>query len=142
MELKFVAGVTPIVRDLDASLTFYRDTLGVPVANSEDHPEYFATDDMPGLKHIGLWRLERRGGGVLRHEAVAERRSRSRKRPSSSMSTTSRPAAQEMVAAGYTLVHDAAHRTVGSASGAGDEPRRSPHRPHVHPLDARLTMRR
>ena len=58
MELKFVAGVTPIVRDLDASLAFYRDTLGVPVANSEDHPEYFATDDMPGLKHIGLWRLE------------------------------------------------------------------------------------
>ena len=105
MELKFVAGVTPIVRDLDASLAFYRDTLGVPVGNSEDHPEYFATDDMPGLKHIGLWRLEDAAvacfgspewpAGMPVPQATIEF-------DVDDVAT----AAQEMVAAGYTLVHE------------------------------------
>ncbi len=141
MEIKFVAGVTPIVRDLDASLAFYRDALGVPVANSDDHPEYFATNDMPGLKHMGLWRLE--------DAAVACFGSPEWPAGMPVPQATIEFDVDDVAAAargdGGRGLHARArtpHRALGSRARAGDEPRRPPHRPHVHPLDARLTMRR
>ena len=141
MELKFVAGVTPIVRDLDASLAFYRDALGVPVANSEDHPEYFATDDMPGLKHIGLWRLEDAAEACFGTNEWPSDVAR----PASDHRVRRRRRRGGRARDGGRGLHARArrpHRTLGSGARAGDEPRRPPHRPHLHPLDARLTMRR
>jgi catechol 2,3-dioxygenase-like lactoylglutathione lyase family enzyme len=56
MKVLFVSGVTPIVRDRDASLRFYQDTLGLPLKR-DDENDYVATDDLDGLKHLGLWPL-------------------------------------------------------------------------------------
>lgn len=54
MKVLFVAGLGPIVRDLQASARFYRDALGLPLPEGD----YVATDGLPGVKHFGLWALE------------------------------------------------------------------------------------
>ena len=51
MKVLFVAGFGPIVRDLEASARFYRDALGLPLTEGD----YVATDDLSGVKHLGLW---------------------------------------------------------------------------------------
>jgi catechol 2,3-dioxygenase-like lactoylglutathione lyase family enzyme len=56
MKVLFAAGIAPIVRDRDASMRFYGDTLGLPLKRDEEH-DYIATDDVEGLKHLGLWPL-------------------------------------------------------------------------------------
>jgi catechol 2,3-dioxygenase-like lactoylglutathione lyase family enzyme len=56
MKVLFAAGFTPIVRDRDASLRFYRETLGLPLEHDEEN-DYVATNDVDGLKHMGLWPL-------------------------------------------------------------------------------------
>src|SRR5690242_5296780 len=55
MKMMFCAGVSPIVRDRDASKRFY-DLLGVDFQVDEEY-DYIATGDLEGLKHFGLWRL-------------------------------------------------------------------------------------
>jgi len=53
MKVLFVAGFGPIVRDTDAALRFYRDTIGLPLAESGD----VSTEKVDGVKHLGLWPL-------------------------------------------------------------------------------------
>ena len=53
MKVLFVAGFGPIVRDMDAALRFYRDTLGLPLEESGD----VSTEKVDGVKHLGLWPL-------------------------------------------------------------------------------------
>ena len=53
MKVMFVAGFGPIVRDMDASLRFYRDTIGMPLEEKGD----VSTEKVDGVKHFGLWPL-------------------------------------------------------------------------------------
>ncbi len=53
MKVLFVAGFGPIVRDMDASLAFYRDTIGMPLEEKGD----VSTEKVDGVKHFGLWPL-------------------------------------------------------------------------------------
>lgn len=55
MKPAFVAGFAPIVRDVAASKSFWGDALGIELG--EVAPGYWATDDLPGLRHFGLWPL-------------------------------------------------------------------------------------
>ena len=55
MKPSFVAGFAPIVRDAAASKAFWGDALGI--ALNEIAPGYWATDDLAGVKHFGLWPL-------------------------------------------------------------------------------------
>jgi len=55
MRISVVAGFGPRVRDLPASLAFYRDTLGLPL---EGDDEYIAANDLDGVRHFGQWQLE------------------------------------------------------------------------------------
>ena len=55
MKVAFVAGFGPIVRDTDASLAFWRDGLGIELA--EIAPGYNGTDDLDGVKAFALWPL-------------------------------------------------------------------------------------
>jgi len=56
MKVLFVAGVSPIVPDLDASRAFYEGALGLPLEHDAD-TDYTATNDLDGLNHLGLWKL-------------------------------------------------------------------------------------
>jgi catechol 2,3-dioxygenase-like lactoylglutathione lyase family enzyme len=56
MQVCFVAGFGPIVRDLAASRAFWGDALGLPLA--EAAPTYWATDALAGVKAFALWPLD------------------------------------------------------------------------------------
>ena len=50
--IRHFAGVAEIVEDFDAAARFYKDALGLEV---EGVGEGYATVDMPGLLHFGIW---------------------------------------------------------------------------------------
>ena len=55
MEVLFVASVSPIVREPEASRAFYRDALGVSFEGGEG--DYVFTERLEGVKHFGMWPL-------------------------------------------------------------------------------------
>jgi catechol 2,3-dioxygenase-like lactoylglutathione lyase family enzyme len=55
IDVLFVAGFGPIVRDLAASRKLYCETLGV--AFKEEANGYLHTGDLDGVKHFALWPL-------------------------------------------------------------------------------------
>jgi catechol 2,3-dioxygenase-like lactoylglutathione lyase family enzyme len=69
MKTSFVAGFGPLVRDLPASLAFYRDTLGLPLCGDEG---YVATDERDGVRHFGQWRLEDAARSIFGTDAWPE----------------------------------------------------------------------
>jgi predicted enzyme related to lactoylglutathione lyase len=56
MKVLFAAGFSPIVPDLGASIAFYEQVLGITF-DRDDNSEYVSTGDLDGLKHMGLWKL-------------------------------------------------------------------------------------
>lgn len=55
MKIAFVAGFGPVVRDVDASRGFWERGLGIGL--EEAAPDYFATDDLEGVRAFALWPL-------------------------------------------------------------------------------------
>jgi catechol 2,3-dioxygenase-like lactoylglutathione lyase family enzyme len=55
MNVQFVTSIAPIVRDADASRSFYRHALGLSFEGEEG--EYLFTHNLEGTKHFGLWPL-------------------------------------------------------------------------------------
>lgn len=55
MKVEFMTSVAPIVRDADASRSFYRDALGLSFEGNEGN--YVFTHKLEGTKHFGLWPL-------------------------------------------------------------------------------------
>lgn len=55
MKVQFVTSIAPIVRDADASRSFYRDGLGLTFEGAEG--DYVFTHELEGAKHFGLWPL-------------------------------------------------------------------------------------
>jgi catechol 2,3-dioxygenase-like lactoylglutathione lyase family enzyme len=55
MRVSFVAGFGPIVRDVEESRAFWERGLGIGL--EEKAPQYFATDDLEGVRAFALWRL-------------------------------------------------------------------------------------
>ncbi len=55
MQVKFVAGFGPIVRDVDASRAFWGAGLGIMLR--EAAPNYWTNDDLEGVKAFALWPL-------------------------------------------------------------------------------------
>lgn len=53
MKIVWVSSVAPIVQDMAASRAFYLDSLGLPLGEGD----YPMTDQLPGVKHFGLWTL-------------------------------------------------------------------------------------
>jgi catechol 2,3-dioxygenase-like lactoylglutathione lyase family enzyme len=53
VKILFVSGVAPVTNDLPAALSLFKDTLGIEVQGDV----YPATDDLPGIRHFGLWSL-------------------------------------------------------------------------------------
>jgi catechol 2,3-dioxygenase-like lactoylglutathione lyase family enzyme len=55
MRTMFIAGFGPIVRDIEASRSFYESTLGLPLEGDDD---YRHSESVDGCRHFALWRLE------------------------------------------------------------------------------------
>jgi catechol 2,3-dioxygenase-like lactoylglutathione lyase family enzyme len=55
MKIAFVAGFGPITTDGEASTRFWRDDIGLPM--EEIAPDYWGTDDVPGVKAFAAWPL-------------------------------------------------------------------------------------
>jgi catechol 2,3-dioxygenase-like lactoylglutathione lyase family enzyme len=55
MQIQFVAGFGPIVRDVEESRVFWGDQLGL--ALNEHAPQYWGTDALDGVKAFALWPL-------------------------------------------------------------------------------------
>ena len=55
IDVLFVAGFGPIVRDAAASREFYSGALGLPF--KEDANGYLHTGELDGVKHFALWPL-------------------------------------------------------------------------------------
>lgn len=55
MDVRFVAGVTPITADPVASAAFYRDALGLPLEGEAGG--YLSTETLDGVRHFGVWPL-------------------------------------------------------------------------------------
>jgi catechol 2,3-dioxygenase-like lactoylglutathione lyase family enzyme len=54
VKILFYAGCGPIVKDTEASLAFYRETLGIPFEELEG---YFHTEAVRDLRAFALWPL-------------------------------------------------------------------------------------
>jgi catechol 2,3-dioxygenase-like lactoylglutathione lyase family enzyme len=55
MDVLFVAGFAPIVRDPLAARALYRDTLGLPLETVSG--DYLAVDGWGDVRHLGVWPL-------------------------------------------------------------------------------------
>ncbi len=55
MKPSSVAGLGPIVRDIDVSRAFWGEGLGIGL--DEAAPGYWTTDDLDGVKAFALWPL-------------------------------------------------------------------------------------
>ena len=56
MQVRFVAGFGPIVRDVAASRAFWGADLRLPL--TEAAPNSWATDELTGVKAFALWPLD------------------------------------------------------------------------------------
>jgi len=54
VEVRFVAGVTPIVESAAEARKFYGEQLGLPVKEQEGD---YSVAELAGVKHFGLWTL-------------------------------------------------------------------------------------
>ena len=55
MDVQFVTSIAPIVRDAEASRSFYSDALGLGFEGQDG--DYVFTHELEGAKHFGLWPL-------------------------------------------------------------------------------------
>jgi catechol 2,3-dioxygenase-like lactoylglutathione lyase family enzyme len=60
MDIQFVTSVAPIVRDTEASQSFYADASGLKFEVQDG--DYVFTHDLEGTKHFGLWPLSEASG--------------------------------------------------------------------------------
>lgn len=59
VDVLFVAGFGPVTRSTEASTTFYREALGLPLKAMEGNDDYLMSehDALDGVKHFALWPL-------------------------------------------------------------------------------------
>ena len=57
VQVKFVAGFGPIVRDPPVSGAFYRDTLHLPLTAMHGDETYLHCEALDGVRHFALWPL-------------------------------------------------------------------------------------
>jgi catechol 2,3-dioxygenase-like lactoylglutathione lyase family enzyme len=55
MNVQFVTSIAPIVRDAEASRSYYADALGLGFEGKDG--DYVFTHELEGTKHFGLWPL-------------------------------------------------------------------------------------
>ena len=104
MNVQFVASIAPIVRDIEASRSFYGDALGLTLEGEDG--DYVFTHELDGTRHFGLWPLSEAASACFgTSEWPADIPI-----PQASIEfevPDVAAAAAELVAKGYHLIHDA-----------------------------------
>jgi catechol 2,3-dioxygenase-like lactoylglutathione lyase family enzyme len=106
MKIEFVSSVAVITPDPPQSRRLYVDTLGLPLT-SESGDGYLHSEQIPGTKHFGVWPLSEAA------EACFGNRQWPEHLPVAQVSIefdvadvpSVQPAADELAAAGYELLH-------------------------------------
>lgn len=103
MEVLFVAGFSPIVPDPATGQTFYKEALGLPLETVAG--DYIAMDGFEGSKHLGVWPLADAaqscfGSSQWPNDVPVPQASIEFEVPDAET------AAAELVAMGYSLIHD------------------------------------
>jgi catechol 2,3-dioxygenase-like lactoylglutathione lyase family enzyme len=57
LKVLFVGGFGPITKDAQAARSLYADTLGLPLEQRPDNPNYLHTEKLAGVRHFALWPL-------------------------------------------------------------------------------------
>jgi catechol 2,3-dioxygenase-like lactoylglutathione lyase family enzyme len=108
MKIEFASSFAVITRDPSASRKLYVDTLGLPLEQMGG-TEYYASEHVPGTKHFGVWPLEEAAQacfGTTEWPAthpIPQASVEFDVADEASVAT----AAQELVDAGYALLHGA-----------------------------------
>ncbi len=105
MDIKFIASIAVISPDPAESRKLYLDALGLPLEGGE----YLHSEKIDGAKHFGVWPLTQAAEACFRtQEWPADRPV-----PQASVefevedADAVQPAAEELRAAGFVLLHDA-----------------------------------
>jgi catechol 2,3-dioxygenase-like lactoylglutathione lyase family enzyme len=104
MNIRFVSSFSPIVRDVPATHSLYRDAIGIAFEGQVG--DYLFTEKLDGVKHLGLWPLTEAAQACF---GTSEWPS-DLTTPQASIEfevDDVAAAAAELQAAGYALVHDA-----------------------------------
>jgi hypothetical protein len=137
MKIAFVAGFGPITSDNAASIRFWRDDMALPL--TEIAPEYWGTDDLPGVNAFAAWPLAEAAESCFGTKAWPD----SVPAPQAwiEMDVLSPDevgvAAAKLEAARHTLLKQPATRAVGPDRGPAPESRGDAGGHHLHPVDAR-----
>ena len=109
MKIEFVSAMTVITPDPPTSRKLYLDALGLPLEGAESDPDYIHTESLEGAKHFGVWPLEQAAEACYGTKTWPE----GTPIPQASVefevaeAAAVAPAADELRAAGYELVHEA-----------------------------------
>jgi catechol 2,3-dioxygenase-like lactoylglutathione lyase family enzyme len=107
MDVKFVASVSLISADPAASRRLYVDALGLPLKQLDG--EYFASEEIDGSKHFGVWPLEQAAEACFGTRAWPDDVPVPQVSVEFELADVDAVArgAEELRAAGYELLHDA-----------------------------------
>jgi len=61
MNVRFVAGIAPVVASAEEARDFYGEKLGLPLTEDGD----YSVSDLEGVKHFGLWTLKDAAGSTF-----------------------------------------------------------------------------
>lgn len=108
MEIEFIASVSVISADPDASARLYVDALGLPLESAEGD-DYRHSESVGGSRHFGLWPLHQAAQACFGTETWPQ----GRPVPQASLEfevaneAAVTAAAGELVEAGFDLLHEA-----------------------------------
>ncbi|TMB57622.1 MAG: glyoxalase [Chloroflexi bacterium] len=107
MQIAFVAGFGPIVRDVDESRRFWGDGLGIEL--EESAPQYFTNDSLDGVRAFALWPLAHAAESCFGTDAWPDEIPAPAAWLEFDVDSPGAvaPAADEMVAAGHRLLKEA-----------------------------------
>jgi catechol 2,3-dioxygenase-like lactoylglutathione lyase family enzyme len=107
MEIEFVSGVAVIAPDPAQSRRLYVDTLGLPLTSQGG--DYFHSEHIPGTKHFGVWPLSQAAQACFGNEQWPAHLAVPQVSVEFDVADAARvqDAADELVAAGYELLHPA-----------------------------------
>jgi catechol 2,3-dioxygenase-like lactoylglutathione lyase family enzyme len=105
MEIEFVSGVAVIAPDPARSRRLYVDTLGLPLTSQGG--DYFHSEHIPGTKHFGVWPLSQAAQACFGNEQWPANVAVPQVSVEFDVADPGRvqDAADELVAAGYELLH-------------------------------------